>query len=388
VKIALLGPTHPFRGGIVHFNGNLAKALRSRQELSVDLFYWSKPYPTFMNAGAAASWPDEQSSTTFHQGGLSILSYTNPLTWIALIGLLRRGRYDIFITHWVHPVHFPVFKFLFTAIRFLTKTNICLIVHNCLPHEHVPGAAFMSKSVLKMAHRLIMHGLSESDLGIRIGLKKENIVTAFHPIYDQFALPTEPRESIKRGLGLRKMVFLFFGFIKPYKGLECLVEAFCNLAARYPDVSLLVVGEQFHETQGKNPENDPLLRNLPLDDPIRKQIVRIDRYVANEEVGSYFSVADVLVTPYLSVTQSGPLQVAYAFDKPVIASDLPAFRECVSHGESGYLFSMGDARDLEDKMELFMNQPVDAGQVRQYRWRFSWERYIDLMLDSQQAGIK
>jgi glycosyltransferase involved in cell wall biosynthesis len=149
-----------------------------------------------------------------------------------------------------------------------------------------------------------------------------------------------------------------------------------------------VVGEQFHETQGKNPENDPLLRNLPLDDPIRKQIVRIDRYVANEEVGSYFSVADVLVTPYLSVTQSGPLQVAYAFDKPVIASDLPAFRECVSHGESGYLFSTGDARDLEDKMELFMNQPVDSGQVRQYRWRFSWERYIELMLDSQQTRFK
>jgi glycosyltransferase involved in cell wall biosynthesis len=243
VKIALLGPAHPFRGGIVHFNSSLAKALRGRQEVKVDLFYWSKPYPTFLNAGFAASRPDEQSSTTFHQPGLSVLNYTNPLTWVALIGFLRRNRYDIFITHWVHPVHFPVFKFIFAAIRLLTKTKIYLIVHNCLPHEHLPGAAFMSRSVLKMAHRLVMHGSSEADQAMRIGLKRENMVTAFHPLYDQFAPPTEPRKSIKRDLGLRNMVFLFFGFIKPYKGLECLVEAFCKFASRYPDVSLLVASQ-------------------------------------------------------------------------------------------------------------------------------------------------
>ena len=386
MKIALLGPGHPSRGGIVHFNSRLAMALQGRQELNVDLFYWSKPYPFFLLPGSAGDYMDEQSSTTFHEPGLRILSYTNPLTWGALIARLRRGRYDMFITCWVHPVHFPVFKVLFAAIRLLTKTKICLIVHNCLPHEHLPGAAFMSRSVLKMAHRLVLHGGPEADQAKSIGLKNQDMITAFHPVYDQFALSAEPRESIRRSLGLREKVLLFFGFVRPYKGLECLLSAFCDLASRYPDVSLLVVGEHFHPEKGEVCAKDRLLSHLSPSDPIRSQIVWIDRYVANEEVGRYFAVADALVAPYLSVSQSGPLQIAYAFNKPVIASDLPAFRECVSHGESGYLFSTGDTRDLKEKMELFLNKPIAAEQVRRYRQRFSWDRYVDMVLNPRNAG--
>jgi glycosyltransferase involved in cell wall biosynthesis len=387
MKIALLGPAQPFRGGIVHFNSRLAMALQNRPELDVDLFYWSKPYPVFLLPGSAACL-DEQSSLTFHQPGLRILSYTNPLTWGALIIRLRRGRYDMFITHWVHPVHFPVFKVLFAAIRLLTKTKICLIVHNCLPHEHMPGAAFMSRSVLKMAHRLVLHGEAEAQQARRIGLAASDMVTAFHPIYDQFVLPAEPRESIRRSLGLREKVLLFFGFIRPYKGLECLLEAFCNLASRYPEVSLLVVGEQFYTAKGEAGGNDLLLSHLSPNDPIRSQIIWIGRYVENEEVGRYFSVADALVVPYLSAAQSGPLQIAYALDKPVIASDLPAFRECVDHGESGYLFSTGNVRDLTVKMELFLNKPIAAEQVRQYRRQFSWDRYVDRVLHSRNTSTE
>ncbi|MGD0020735.1 MAG: glycosyltransferase [Smithellaceae bacterium] len=382
MKIALLGPAHPFRGGIVHFNSRLATALQGRHELNVDLFYWSKPYPTFLLPGSTAAYLDEQSSLTFQPCGLSILSYTNPLTWAALIARLRRGRYDMFITHWVHPVHFPVFKVLFAAIRLLTKTKICLIVHNCLPHEHLPGAVFMSRSVLKMTHRLVLHGEAEAEQARRIGLTASDMVTAFHPVYDQFVIPAEERESIRRSLDLRKKVLLFFGFIRPYKGLECLVEAFCKIASRNPDVSLLVVGEDFYK-KGKARAKDRLLNHLSANDPVRSQIVWIDRYVANEEVGRYFAVADVLVAPYLSATQSGPLQVAYALDKPVIASDLPAFRECVSNGESGYLFSAGDAQDLTKKIELFLQKPITAEKVRRYRQQFNWDSYVDMVLYSQ-----
>jgi len=79
--------------------------------------------------------------------------------------------------------------------------------------------------------------------------------------------------------------------------------------------------------------------------------------------------------------------VAYAWDKPVIASDLPAFRECVSHEESGYLFSTGKARDLTEKMELFLNKPIAAEQVRRYRQRFNWDNYVDLVLHTRNTGM-
>jgi glycosyltransferase involved in cell wall biosynthesis len=164
------------------------------------------------------------------------------------------------------------------------------------------------------------------------------------------------------------------------------LEAFFNLASRHPEVSLLVVGEHFYPKKGEVRAKDRLLSHLSPNDPVRSQIVWIDRYVTNEEVGRYFTVADALVAPYLSATQSGPIQVAYALDKPVIASDLPAFRECVSHGESGYLFSKGDARDLTEKMELFLNRPIAAEQVRRYRQRFNWDSYVDRLLHTRNTG--
>ena len=382
MKIALLGPAHPFRGGIVHFNSMLAAVLQSRPSLTVDLFYWTKPYPYTLLPGSLSEFLDEKSSLTFHRPGLSILSYTSPWTWYTLIKILRRNRYDIFITHWVHPIHFPVFKILFTAVRLFTKTKIYLIVHNSLPHERVLGDAWMSSNLFKMTSKLIMHSQPETDWVNQSGAGSHSVVKAFHPLYNQFSPPRESREDIRQNLGLGHKVFLFFGFIRPYKGLDLLIRAFCELAPRHPDVSLLIVGEHFGHDRGQDITKDEF-KDFAVADHIKSRIVWIDRYVANEEVSRYFVAADALVAPYLSVSQSGPLQIAYAFEKPVIASDLPAFRECVSHGESGYLFSTGSVSDLKSKMELFLQKPITAGQVRQYSQQFSWERYVDMALFSQ-----
>ncbi len=381
MKIALLGPSHPFRGGIIHFNSRLAAALQNRRDLTVDLFYWSKPYPEFLQPGPSRASLDEESSLTFHRQGLQILSYTNPLTWVRLIKHLRRGRYDMFMTHWVHPVHFPVFIVLFAALKLLTRMKICLIVHNSLPHERFPGDKAMTCSVFNMADRLVMHGQAEVDLARHIGVNHQKMIRAFHPVYDQFTPPSESCEGIRRGLGLRKKVLLFFGFIRPYKGLDVLIAAFRSIARECPDVSLLIVGQSFYPREDEADTKDRFLQGLPKDDPLRSRIVWIDRYVPNEEVGRYFAVADVFVAPYLSVTQSGPLNIAYAFDKPIIASDLPAFRECVGVGESGYLFETGNVDDLAKKIEWFFKTPVSGEKVRRFRQRFSWERYADLLLE-------
>ncbi len=381
MKIALLGPAHPFRGGIVHFNSRLAATLQSRSDLTVDLFYWSKPYPEFLQPGPPRACLDEDSSLTFHRQGLPILSYTNPLTWVRLIKHLRRGRYDMLITHWVHPVHFPVFKVLFAAVKLLARMKISVIVHNILPHERFPGDKVMTRSVLNMTHRLIMHGQAEVDLARHIGFNHQKMIKAFHPVYDQFTPPSESSDDIRLRLGLRKRVLLFFGFIRPYKGLDILLAAFRSVAREDPDTSLLIVGESFYAHEGEASTKDRFLQNLPKDDPVRSQMVWIDRYVPNEEVGHYFAAADVFVAPYLSVTQSGPLTIAYAFDKPIIASDLPAFRECVCVGESGYLFETGNAEDLAKTIKRFFKTPVSGEKVKRFRQRLDWDQYADLLLE-------
>lgn len=382
MKIALLGPSHPFRGGIVHFNSLLAEVLQNKAQLEVDLFYWSKPYPAFLLPGSSSDFLDEKSAVTFSRPGLRILNYTNPVTWINLIRYIKRGQYDLFITHWVHPVHYPVFKFVFTAIKLLTKTKICLIVHNTLPHERFRGDEKLSRNLFNSADRLVVHGSPEKDLAIQIGVDSHRLISAFHPLYNQFTSPDESRDSIRQSLGLEGKVLLFFGFIRPYKGLDLLLKAFCELSDKYNDLSLLIVGEQFGVSEGQVSEKEKFLKGCSSNDPVRKRVLWIDHYVANEDVGRYYTVADALVAPYLSVTQSGPIQIAYAFDKPVIASDLPAFRECVGEGESGYLFETGNASDLAKKIELFLKKPVVSEKVKHYRQKFGWDAYVDLILGS------
>jgi glycosyltransferase involved in cell wall biosynthesis len=386
MKIALLGPGHPFRGGIVHFNSRLAMELQNKGDLNIDLFYWEKPYPEFLLPGSAQSCLDKESSLTFHSNGKQFLSYTNPLTWVKMIVTLRQGRYDMFITHWVHPVHFPVLKFILNFVRLFTKTEIVIIVHNVLPHERIRFDASMTRSVLKMAHRLIVHSDEESKKLINIVSINHSPLVAFMPVFDQFVTDDDISSSIRISLGLRTKVFLFFGFIRQYKGLDVLLDAFHLFAQTHANASLLIVGESFYQENKAISAKDRFLANWLPDDPVRSQIVWIDRYVPNEDVCRYFTAADLLIVPYLSVTQSAPLQIAYAFDKPVIASDLPAFHECVSTGESGYLFETGKAFDLAKKMETFFEKPIRSESVKQFRQKFSWERYVNLILGKTNRG--
>jgi glycosyltransferase involved in cell wall biosynthesis len=382
MKIALLGPSHPFRGGIVHFNSRLARELQERRDLPVDLLYWSRIYPGFLLRESTRSRLDEKSTETFHRQGLRMLSCTNPLTWLSLIRHVRRGRYDLFVTHWVHPVHFPVFLVVFAALRLLTRTRITLLVHNCRPHERFPGDAFLGRSIMSMAHRVIVHGRAEACLAQDMGVRPGKLATAFHPVSDLFAAPGDSGASLRRELGLKKKVLLFFGFIRPYKGLDILLEAFRTLARKDPDVSLLIAGESFYVRPGEAGDRNRFFRELASDDPVRSQIVWIDRYIPNQEVGRYFAAADAFVAPYRSVTQSGPLNIAYAFDKPVIASDLPAFRDCVGVGESGYLFEPSNAAALARTIERFFEKPVSPQSVRRYRQRFGWDRYVEILVET------
>ncbi len=385
MKIALLGPGHPFRGGIVHFNSRLARELQNRSNINVDLFYWQKLYPEFLLPGPPQFRLDKESSLTFHNVGNKFLSYTNPLTWVKLIAKLRSEQYDMFITHWVHPVHFPVLKFILSCIRLFTKTKISIITHNVLPHERFFFDAYMTRSVLKMAHRLIVHSKEEAKKLLNIVCINNTPVVAFIPVFDQFVTYDDISSSVPFFAGLREKVLLFFGFIRQYKGLDVLLEAFHLFAQNHSDASLLIIGESFYHQSGQTSAKEFFLANWLPDDPVRSQIVWVDHYVPDEEVSRYFSAANLLVVPYLSVTQSAPLQVAYAFDKPVIASNLPAFRECVSIGESGYLFETGNAGDLAAKIELFFSKPISSESVRRFRQKFSWERYVNLILENENA---
>jgi glycosyltransferase involved in cell wall biosynthesis len=375
--IAQLGPAHPNRGGIVHFNNRLALALQQRSDLNVRQYFWSKPYPELLLSGPASEWLDHQSRETLQVPGLRILSFTNPLSWWSFLRRIRRDGCDILVTHWTHPIHFPVFAVLFTVIRLFTNIRIHLIAHNVMPHEKIIGAAWMARTVMNLAHVVIVHSAAEHDVATKhLGISGK-VRKSFHPVYDFFNM-TEKKEQIRGKLKIESHVFLFFGFIRPYKGIDCLIDAFEILQKKRNDVSLLIVGKNMYKKNsvfGRGKDN--VTRSINANE----KIIHIDEYVPNEDVGSYFSIADALVTPYHEASQSGPVQIAHALGKPVIASDLPAFRECLEQGVSGRLFKPGDSEALAETMDNFLRHPPGPDDRRPHSLRPGWDRYVEILLD-------
>jgi len=379
MKVALLGPEAPDQGGIVHFHERLLRELAGRPDTTADGYAWSKLYPAFLLRRVGRERNDRTGFRAAASPRRRILSYTNPMTWWRLIRRIRRNRYDGFITHWMHPVHAPVLVALFAALRLLTKARIMIIAHNVLPHERFFGDRALTCLTFKAAHKVVVHGGEQADLARRHGVSEKKLIRGYHPLYDQFAPSQESAASIRRSLGLREKVVLFFGYIRPYKGLDVLLDAFVKFASSRPDVSLLIVGESFYKSRRQGGVEKPL-DCFPVPETISSRVVWINRYVDDHEVGRFFAAADVLVAPYLAVSQSGPLQIAYAFGKPVIASDLQAFVEAVSPGESGLLFRAGDANDLARVLTRFYDSPVAADSVLRFGRRFSWEAYVDKLL--------
>jgi glycosyltransferase involved in cell wall biosynthesis len=181
--------------------------------------------------------------------------------------------------------------------------------------------------------------------------------------------------TAKRSLGLDGATILFFGFVRKYKGLEYLIRAMPEVL-RSIQVKLLVVGE-FWEDKG------PYLKAIE-ELGLQGNIEVVDRYVPNEEVGLYFSAADVVVLPYVDATQSAIVSLAYAFDKPVITTHVGGLPEVVNDGETGFIVPPGDSEALAAAIVRYFGEDCAsrfAANVKIQKNALSWEALVRLIED-------
>jgi glycosyltransferase involved in cell wall biosynthesis len=201
-----------------------------------------------------------------------------------------------------------------------------------------------------------------------------------HPVYSIFG-EGKSRTEARKKLGVTASeVALFFGFIRGYKGLMNLLEA----AARVPrdrDFQVLVGGE-FYEDDKPYRE---AIRRLGLED----RVVLHDRYVPNEEVGDFFAAANVVVLPYLTATQSGIIQIAFNFDRPVITTDVGGLPEVVRPGELGEVVPPEDPEALARAMVAYFDEGKEARytpNVAEEKKRYSWDRMVDALVKLAGGG--
>jgi len=300
-----------------------------------------------------------------------LLDSVNPLSWRATGLRLRALSPDVLVVPWWHPFFGPSLGVAArTARRGPGAPKRIFLCHNVEPHEATPLDRALAGYGLGAADGFLVHARSEAER-LRGRARGRPVRVHPHPTYEIFSARPPSREEARASLGVEGRVLLFFGYVRPYKGLADLLEA---LRRARPDSwdRLLVVGE-FYEPRARY---DTLLADARLGEKVRV----VDRYVANEEVAAYFAAADVVALPYREATGSGIAQIAYGAGVPVIATRTGGLEEVVEEGVSGLLVPVGDpealARAVERYFQEGLGEALRAGVAR-VRGRYGWGGLVD-----------
>ncbi|HAF62980.1 MAG TPA: hypothetical protein DCK95_11750 [Anaerolineaceae bacterium] len=312
MKITLIGPVYPYRGGIAHFTTLLAKKLIEVGN-DVQVISFKKQYPNILFPGKS----DKDNSPGREKVAASyLLKPLNPISWVRTVNVVTAFHPNQIIVPWWVTFWGPAFQQIITRLkRKGFKTTI--LIHNTIPHEAHFFDRFLAKQTLKTADSyIVMTKNEEFRLKSIISDKDKNINVIPHPIYNQFSPSQKSKTELRSVLDLpeNKPIILFFGFVRPYKGLNDLIEAVNILYSRGKEIHLVIAGEFW----GNREVYDNQIKTQKLE-----KIIHIhDHYIPDKEVAKFFQAADLFVAPYREGTQSGALKIALGFGLPIVATNI------------------------------------------------------------------
>lgn len=363
MRIALVGPVHPWRGGIAQYLGLLGETLARRAEVRAVTF--TRQYPELLFPGKSQRDPDAEPPSFPVE---ALLDSIGPLSWRRAARHLEAFAPGLVILKWWLPFFAPAFTGAVASLR-RRGTRVALVCDNLVPHERRVGDAFLTRHMLRHSDGyLVMSESVERDLDrLKPGAPRRRVP---HPLYAQFDRGRYTRESARKKLGVQGDVAAFFGYVRHYKGLDLLLRAWPRVRERRP-VTLLVAGE-FYEDKA----------------PYRALVtaagagaVRLmDHYLPDDEVEALFKAADVVVLPYRSATQSGVTHVAYALGVPVIITDVGGLGETVRGEETGLVVPPENPDALADAVVRFFSEdlgPRLRAGVEAVRRAHSWDVLAD-----------
>jgi glycosyltransferase involved in cell wall biosynthesis len=338
-RVAIVGPVFPFRAGIAYCTTRLA------EELGADVVSFKRQFPKRFYPGG-----DDVDPTLPRAKADFVLDVLNPLTWIAAARRLRRYDAVIFVWWiWVWAVPYRLMMALLPR-----TTRVILQCHNIGDKEPARWKRWLTDRVLRRGDALVVHAATEAeDAWRRTGGGR--VVRTFLPVHELGGAPP-PRDEAKRILGLQgRDVALFFGHVRPFKGLDIALRAWPEVKS---DVTLLVAGEAWW---GKADEYRQMWQALcgdrlqPVDGPAEAgpHTVFHFKYIPDAEIATYFAAADVVLAPYRIEAQSGVALTAFHFARPVIATRVGGLPEIVD-GTNGILIPPEDPAALARAVdELF-----------------------------------
>jgi glycosyltransferase involved in cell wall biosynthesis len=369
MKIALVGPSYPYRGGIAHHTNMLYLHL-VEQGHTVDVITFSRQYPKRLYPG--------QFQEEGEEGGFAgkipserLIDSMNPITWYTTGRELRRRGYDIIIIRFWIPLFGLAFGTIARGGHHRGKKDIMILLDNLLPHEPRPGDRLMTNFLFRYCNLAVTQSSTVSRQFHELFPEIPETMLP-HPV-DENVGEAIPKEEVQRELGLEgRKVLLFFGFVRRYKGLDRLLEAMPEIVRRVPEAHLLVVGEFFDDPE----EYQKIISENGMEDRVTIHNI----YVPNDEVARWFSAADLLVLPYRSATNSGIVQIGYNFALPAVVTDVGSLAEVVIDGVTGYVVRDAEPATLANAVAAIYNGDTlarFAENIVVERRKFSWEAFVE-----------
>ncbi|MBQ4532027.1 MAG: glycosyltransferase family 4 protein [Alistipes sp.] len=375
MKIVILGPAYPYRGGLASIMHTMAREYQQRGH-EVKIYTFSVQYPSILFPGKT-QYVDGPAPADLHIE--RVMNTVNPLNWISLGLRLKRERPDMVLMKYWTPFMAPCFGTIARIARTNGVTKVVCQIDNVEPHEShiidkpcnyyylrgVDGFVYMSEQV----HRELKSYTSAP------------AIFSPHPMFENFGTAIDRTEACRRiGVDAEQDYTLFFGLIRDYKGLDMLLRAW---AKWMPDGRKLLVAGEFYTSRESYVA---LIDELGLKD----RVVLHDRFIADEDVCCYFSVADSLVLPYRSATQSGVTQIAYNFSLPMLVTNVGGLPEIVPDGVVGLVCEPTADGILQGLQRIYADGVLSQlkANFATERKRFSWSAMCDKLLEVYEMSRK
>lgn len=365
-KIVIIGQAYPLRGGLAAYNERLAKAfMESGHDVSIESF--KLQYPDFLFPGKTQYSTDPAPEELIINTSINSI---NPFNWIKIGLKVRKKNPDLVIIKFWLPFMAPCFGTIARIIRWRRKTKLLSIVDNIIPHEKRPFDRLLANYFVGGMHAFIAMSKSVlDDLGSFT--EKRPKLFSPHPLYDHYG------EIESRKLALKKLdldpqyrYLLFFGFIRDYKGLDLLLEAFADKCFADGKVKLIVAGEFYTDEKP--------FQNIIDIYKMHDRVIMDNDFIPDSKVADYFNAVDVVVQPYKTATQSGVTQIAYHFEKPMIVTDVGGLAEIIPHDKVGYVVEP-KAIKISKFIQKFLSLPKGYfnENIKIEKQKYSWDKMLE-----------
>lgn len=359
MRIAFLSPFYPFRGGIAQFSDSLYISLS--QHADVKAFTFTRQYPKLLFPGKTQFVSESDMNRNIPV--TRVLDSINPLSYYKTANEIIKFNPDVVLmSYWM-----PFFALSFgkvAALLWKKGIKVIAVLHNVIAHEKRFGDEALTKYFFNRCDGFVLlNKASEKDLlSLKPGAK---YIIHSHPLYDHYGSRIDTLTARKKlGVPADKKTALFFGFIRDYKGLDILIDAFKELDDSY---HLIIAGEVY----GDFKKYEEQISRLGLAGRISLHV----KYIPETDIPLYFSAADVCVLPYRTATQSGIIGMSYHFDLPVIVTNTGGLAEMVEEDKTGLIVQKADSREIAAALKRYFRGNMKQKfipNILNYKAAHSW----------------